>query len=322
MIVLLLALMVDAYVGSMRALARFFPHPIKLIERLIAFFDRRLNRDKRSERDRALRGFISVIMISVICIIIGGAIAWLSRNHEWGWILEFILVVSLITQRSLFDQVRAVGKILTGNNLEDARASIQEIAKRDPSQLDDYGIARTAIEALCRNFVTGVISPIFWYVLFGLPGLLVFKAINIMDHQIGHRDPKYHAYGFSAARIDDILNIIPARLAGLFLCLAACFTPKANPLRAFKIMLSDAGKHRSLNSGWTISACAGALNLALAGPIRYSSRVVKAPWVGDGSAKATHKDIRLALYLYAIACLINIGWVAALAVIRFDMLPG
>jgi len=322
MIVLLLAMAVDTYIGSFGFVFKFIPHPVRLIERMINFFDRRLNRDKRSQRDRAFRGFISVIACSIICLIIGGAVAWLSRNHEWGWILEFFLIITLIAQRGPFDQVRKVGRVLRDEHLESARTSITEIAKRDPAQLDGHGIARTAIEALSRNYVTGVIAPIFWYILFGLPGLLIYKTINIMDTLIGHKDPKYQAYGFSAARIDDILNIIPARLAGLFLSLAACFTPTANPARAFRIMLRDAGKHRSLNTGWTTSAVAGALDLSLAGPKRYPNRVVKAPWIGDGTAKATHKDIKRALYLYATACLINGGWVAAIAAIRFDLLPG
>jgi adenosylcobinamide-phosphate synthase len=320
MIVLLLAMAVDAYIGSFRLLSRFFPHPVSLIEKLVNFFDARLNRDKRSQRVRAVRGFVSLIFVTVICVVIGGAIAWLSRNHEWGWLLEFVLVISLISQRDPFNRVLAVGKVLRDDNLESARRSVAKVARRDPSQLDDYGIARTAIEALSKKFSTGVIAPMFWYVLFGLPGILVFKAVNIMDGMIGYRDAKYQAFGFSAARIDDILNIIPARLAGMFLCMAAIFTPTAHPSRGFKIMLRDVGKHRSLNAGWSTSAMAGALDLALAGPKRFTNRVVKEPWIGDGTAKATHQDIRRALYLYAIACLINTGWIAAIAIIRFSML--
>jgi adenosylcobinamide-phosphate synthase len=192
---------------------------------------------------------------------------------------------------------------------------------RDPAHLDAHGIARAAIESLAENFGDGVVAPVFWYVLFGFPGLLVYKAINTMDSMIGYKTPHYKAFGFSAARIDDIVNIIPARLAGLFLVLAAIFVPTANPMRAARVMLRDAGKHRSPNAGWPEAAVAGALNLALAGPRRYPGRVVKDPWIGDGSAKATHRDIRRALYLYAVACLINAAWVAAIMLIRTDLLP-
>lgn len=320
MIILLLAMAVDAYIGSFRLFSKLIPQPVGLIEKLIHFFDARLNRDKRSQKDRAIRGFISVIFVVTICGVVGGAIAWLSRNHEWGWILEFLLVVSLIDQRDPFNRVRKVGKVLRDDSLEAARRSVAEVARRDPSQLDDYGIARTAIEALSRKYSIGVIAPMFWYVLFGLPGILVFKAVNIMDGLIGYKDPKYQAFGFSAARIDDILNIIPARLAGLFLCIAAIFTPTAHPVKGFKTMLRDVGKHRSLNAGWSTSAMAGALDLALAGPKRFANRVVKEPWIGAGTAKATRADIRRALYLYAIACLINTGWIGMITIIRFNML--
>ena len=322
MIVLLVAMLVDTYIGSFQFSFHAAIHPANLLTRLINFFDQRLNRDKRSERARRIRGFISAMLVILICIIAGGAIAWIARNHEWGWILEFFVIVTLINQRGPFEQAKKVGRTLRDGSLEETRIELSNLAKRDPSQLDEYGIARTVIESLGRNFSTNIIAPVFWYVLFGLPGLLVFKAINIMDTQIGHKDPKYQAFGFSAARIDDILNIFPSRLAGLFLCMAAAFTPTANPLKAFKIMLRDVAKHRSLNTGWSTSAMAGALDLALAGPKRYPGRVVKDPWIGDGSAKATHKDIRRALYLYATACLINGAWVAAIAVIRFDLLPG
>ncbi len=320
MILLLLAMAVDAYIGSFRLFSRLIFHPVNLIEKLIHFFDARLNREKRTQKDRAVRGFVSVMFVIVICIVAGGAIAWLSRNHEWGWLLEFSLVVSLINQRDPFNRVLKVEKVLRDDSLEAARRSLAQVARRDPSQLDDYGIARTAIEALSKKYSTGVIAPMFWYVLFGLPGILVYKAVNIMDGLIGYKDIKYQSFGFSAARIDDILNIIPARLAGLFLCAAAIFSPTAHPSQGFKTMLRDVGKHRSLNAGWSTSAVAGALELALAGPKRFANRVVKEPWIGEGTARATHKDIRRALYLYAIACLINTGWIGAIAIIRFNML--
>jgi len=142
-----------------------------------------------------------------------------------------------------------------------------------------------------------------------------------MDTMIGYKTTQYQAFGFSAARIDDIVNLIPARLSGLFLTLAALFVPTANPLKAMKVMARDAGKHRSLNAGWPEGAMAGALDLALAGPRRYPGRVVKDPWIGNGTAKATHRDIRRALYLYIVACLINAACIAAIALFRFDLQP-
>jgi adenosylcobinamide-phosphate synthase len=128
---------------------------------------------------------------------------------------------------------------------------------------------------------------------------------------IGHRTPHYEQFGKAAARLDDALNYLPARLAGLIIAAAALFAPGARPLKALRAMWEDAGKHRSVNAGWPEAAMAGALDLALAGPRRYPELVVNDPWIGGGRARATHHDIRRALHLYAIACLIDAGLVAA-----------
>lgn len=321
LIIMLIALGVEAYLGEARFVFRFVKHPVVLIGDLINLFDQKLNRESRSDMDRAIRGFLTVILICGICGVIGCAVAWTGRNHPWGWVIECILTISLIAQRGLYNAVHRVGKALRDDSLESARDAVSHIVGRDPAQLDEHGVARASIESLAENFGDGVVAPVFWYVLFGFPGLLIYKAINTMDSMIGHKSPKYKAFGFSAARIDDIVNIIPARLAALFLCLAALFVPTANAYRSLKVMLRDAGKHRSPNAGWPEGAMAGALNLALAGPRRYADMVVKDPWVGDGKAKATHRDIRRALYLYFVACLINAGWVAMLVLVRLSMLP-
>ncbi len=321
LIILLLAMTTEAYVGEAQFIFRFVRHPVVIIGNLIGALDRKLNREKRSQMDRAVRGFMTVMIVVTLCGAVGYAVAWLSRNHPWGWIIEFLLVVTLVAQRALYNAVRRVGTSLRGDNLEESRDAVSHVVGRDPAQLDSYGVARAAIESLAENFSDGVVAPVFWYVLFGFPGLLVYKAINTMDSMIGYKTPQYHAFGFSAARIDDIVNIIPARLSGLFITFAAVFVPTANPLKAAKVMLRDASKHRSLNAGWPEGAMAGALNLTLAGPRRYPGRVVNDPWIGDGTAKATHRDIRRALYLYAIACLINAAWVTAILLIRIDLLP-
>ncbi len=321
LIIMLIALGVEAYLGEARFVFRYVRHPVVVIGNMIDLFDRKLNRETRSDTNRAIRGFITVMIICGLCGVIGCGVAWLGQNHPWGWIIECILAISLIAQRGLYNAVQKVGRALRDDSLESARDAVSHIVGRDPAQLDSHGVARASIESLAENFGDGVVAPVFWYVLFGFPGLLVYKAINTMDSMIGHKSPKYKAFGFAAARIDDIVNIVPARLAALFLCLAALFAPTANPLKSLKVMLRDAGKHRSPNAGWPEGAMAGALDLALAGPRRYTETVVKDPWVGDGTAKATHQDIKRALYLYFVACLINAGWIALLAVVRIDLLP-
>lgn len=314
---LLVALLLDAYLGDARMPFRLFRHPIELIGALVHWCDRKLNRDNRPAVDRAVRGALVVAFVSIVSGTVGWAAAWLTQNHDFGWVPELFLLTALLAGRGLYDRVRAVALGLD-QGLEQGREAVSHIVGRAPEHLDNHGVARAAIESCAENFSDGLIAPVFWYVLFGLPGLMIYKAVNTMDSMIGHMTLKYHAFGMTAARLDDVLNLIPARLSGLFLVLAAVFTPGANPFQALKVMLRDSGKHRSMNAGWPEGAAAGALGLALAGPRRYLENVIDDAWLGDGTARATGKDIRRMLYLYVTAALINGAWVAALVIVRLS----
>ena len=318
LILLLLALLLDAYLGDTPWLFKRWKHPIAHLGALIDWLDRKLNRETRPEMDRAVRGAIAVVAVITVAGGLGLGIAWLSFVHPLGWTIELFCVVLLIAQRGLYDHVRAVRQGLD-DNLESGRRAVSHIVGRDPNQLDSHGVARAAIESAAENYCDGVVAPVFFYVLFGAPGLFVYKAVNTMDSMIGHRTPKYRAFGMTAARLDDVLNLIPARLSGLFICLGAPFAPGGKPWQAVKTMLRDAGKHRSMNAGWPEGAMAGALGLALAGPRRYAQDIARDPWIGTGTAQATAADIGRAPYLYAVACLINAGWVAAVAMVRFSL---
>ncbi len=316
LILLLVALILDAGIGDPQWIYRFVPHPVRVIGNAIGYLERKLNRERRSEFDRALRGFFAALVVLIGFGIVGTAVAWLGRNHDFGWIVELVLITTLIAQRDLFEHVRRVSRDLEQNGLESARASVSMIVGRDPTRLDEHGVARAAIESCAENYSDGVIAPVFWFVVFGTPGLVVYKAVNTMDSMIGHLTPRYRAFGFAAARLDDGMNWVPARLAGLFLVIAAAIAPATKPWRAVRVMWRDAGKHRSPNAGWPEGAMAGALDLALAGPRHYSERTVNDPWIGDGSARATARDIRRALHLYFIACMINAAWVGMVLIVH------
>jgi len=181
--------------------------------------------------------------------------------------------------------------------------------------LDRHGVARAAIESLAENFSDGVVAPVFWYLLLGLPGLFAYKMANTLDSMIGHRTPHYRSFGWAAARLDDVLNLLPAPISGLLLAAGAVLADRCRPDRALLIMIRDGRKHHSPNAGWPESAMAGALGLALAGPRRYPEGLVDDPWLGDGSARAATSDIVRALHLYRLACLFEgglllVGWVA------------
>lgn len=312
---LLAALVLDAYVGDMNRLFNMIKHPVVWIGDLISLLDNKLNRDNRSETNRAIRGFIVVCFIVSVCCVIGLAISWFGQHYPFGWALELFLTVSLIAQRSLYSYVRKVATALKKDGLSAGRVAVSHIVGRDPDQLDEHGVARAAIESLAENFGDGVVAPVFWYVLFGFPGLLVYKAVNTMDSMIGHKSDKYKSFGFTAARLDDILNLIPARLSGLWIFIGSLFLPTSSPLNSFKTMFRDARKHRSPNAGWPEGAMAGALDIALAGPRKYREGQANDPWIGDGRARVTAKDITRALRLYIIACLVNAAVVAAIAIL-------
>jgi len=316
LILLLLAMGIEAYVGEAAFIFKRIKHPVAIIGSLIRFFDDKLNRPKRPEMDRALRGaFVVCVMVSLSATV-GVGVMWLSFHVPWGWVLECALLVSLLAARGLYNAVARVANGLELDGLKGGRDAVRHIVGRDPNSLDAPGIARAAIESLAENFSDAVAGPVFWYVILGFPGILVYKTVNTLDSMIGHRTPKYRAFGFTAARLDDALNAIPARLSALIFAMAALFVPTANPSAAIKTAMRDARKHRSFNAGWPEASMAGALGIALAGPRTYEGTVVTDHWMGDGRAKTTVKDIQRALYLYGVACLITAGLVGLIAVVR------
>jgi adenosylcobinamide-phosphate synthase len=302
LLLLLAALALDMVMGEPRALFALLPHPVVLVGRAVEWFDRRLNREQRPPAIRRARGIVTVAALVAAAAALGLALGFVLDLFRFGWIAEILIVAVLLAQKSLFDHVAAVAQALDDGGLFPGREAVSRIVGRDPESLDEHGVARAAIESLAENFSDGVVAPAFYYALFGLPGLLIYKTANTLDSMIGHKTPRHLDFGWAAARFDDLLNLAPARLSGLLLALAALVMPEAHALPALRIMLRDARKHRSPNAGWPEAAAAGALGLALAGPRRYRGHVVDDPWLGDGRARATPFDIARALRLYLAAC--------------------
>ena len=171
--------------------------------------------------------------------------------------------------------------------------------------LDEAGVARAAIESLAENFSDGVVAPILWTALGGLVGGALYKAINTADSMIGHKDDRYRAFGWAAARLDDLVNLPASRLAALWLVLAAALTPGASARDAARAVWRDASLHRSPNAGWPEAAMAGALGLKLAGPRVYGDTLVDDAFMGEGRREAGAADIRRALRLYRASCVIQ-----------------
>lgn len=309
--ILLLALALDALIGDPAGLWRRYPHPAVLLGRLVGTLDRSLNRDGESDGRRRLMGVLALGLLLAIVGAIGWGLHWSLNELPFGWMLEALLLSILLAQRSLYIHVRAVAEGLERDGLAGGRAAVRHIVGRDPESLDEPGVARAAIESLAENYSDGVAAPLFWASGLGLPGMLGYKAANTADSMIGHRSARHRAFGWAAARFDDLINLIPARLAGLTIALAS---GGALP-QALRAMLRDAPHHRSPNAGWQEAAMAGALGIALAGPRRYGGVVVEDRWMGEGGRRDCNAaDIRRALALYRRACLLQAAVIAALAV--------
>ena len=312
-LLLLLALALDAYIGDPPMLYRVVPHPVALMGRVVGWCDAKLNRGDRGDATRRFRGVLTALALVGFAAALGWAIHWAVGRISFGWLAELVVVMTLIAQRSLYKHVGAVARALEDEGLAGGREAVRHVVGRNPEHLDEYGVARGAIESCAENFSDGVVAPVFWYLLLGLPGLLGYKMLNTLDSMIGHVSPRHRACGWAAARLDTAANSVPARLAALIIAFAALGVPEASPWAALEATWRDAGKHRSVNAGWPEAAMAGALGLAIAGPRRYGERVVKDAWMGDGRARCSPRDIRRALTLFAAACLVSFAVVAAMA---------
>lgn len=310
----LAALLIEALVGYPDRLVRSIGHPVSWIGRLIGALERYCNRDTAEPVQRRALGIITLLLVVTIVAMAAFVIERGLLLLPFGVIGVGFLASALIAQRSLHEHVADVADALEKTGAEGGREAVSHIVGRDTAALDEAGIARAAIESLAENFSDGVVAPVFWMLIAGLPGAAVYKAINTADSMIGHRTPRYQAFGWSAARLDDLVNLPASRLSALLIIAAAAVTKSASAAAAWQAVRRDARHHRSPNAGYPEAAMAGALGLALAGPRDYGGVRVDDAFMGDGRRAADANDIRAALGLYRRADGILIAFVAMLAI--------
>jgi adenosylcobinamide-phosphate synthase len=311
----LLAMMIELCAGYPQALVRAIGHPVTWIGRLIAALDRLLNRDTTKAKWRRGAGIIAILMLLGIV----GTVAFVVQHEllrlPFGLIVIAVIASSLIAQRSLYQHVAGVASALEQGGIVAGRAAVAKIVGRDTDALDAAGVARAAIESLVENFSDAIVAPVFWMAIAGLPGAALYKAINTADSMIGHRTPRHEAFGWAAARLDDLVNLPASRLSALLLVSAAMLSKNGSATAAWRAVLRDASRHRSPNAGYPEAATAGALGLSLAGPRVYGGVTIDDATMGDGRRDATAADIRQALTLYRYADVILLVLVAAIAAI-------
>ena len=305
-----LALIIERVLGYPTPIFKAFGHPVTWAGALIALLDRRLNLGTHRKRN----GVVALVLVLAATALVIIPVAVLCRVIPFGWVLEALLATSLLAQKALGAAVRTVADALK-RSLPEGRAAVAHIVGRDPEALDEAGIARAAIESLAESTSDGVIAPLFWLLLGGLPGIALYKAVNTADSMIGHKTERYLDFGWASARFDDLLNLIPARLTALLIAGAAFFVKGAHPEAAWSTALRDAKKHESPNAGWPEAATAGALGFALGGPRTYEGQVVDLPTFGTGRTDLGPFDIEQALKLYAATLNLALAMTCLLSII-------
>jgi adenosylcobinamide-phosphate synthase len=310
-----LALLIEALVGYPDRLVGAIGHPVTWMGRLIDWLDASLNHEGTSDASRNVAGAVAL----AILVAASTAVAYVAERSllllPLGIVFAALAASTLIAQRSLYRHVARVAAALEQDGLAGGRAAVARIVGRDPEALDEAGVARAAIESLAENFSDGVVAPVFWMALAGLPGAAAYKAINTADSMIGHRTPRHEAFGFAAARLDDLVNLPASRLSALLIVAAAALTGRAAAADAWRAVARDARHHRSPNAGYPEAAFAGALGLALAGPRVYGGVEVKDAVMGNGRRAATSADIRAALALFRRADALLIALVGLVALL-------
>jgi adenosylcobinamide-phosphate synthase len=287
------ALLLDAAFGEPKALWDRVPHPAVLMGRAVAWLDDRLNRGEA----RRLKGVAAVLVL-----VLGAAgLGWVIAAVPDGGVLEVLAAAVLLAQKSLADHVGDVARALR-LGLGDGRAMVARIVGRDTAAMTGPDVSRAAIESAAENLSDGVVAPALFFLVFGLPGMLVYKAVNTADSMIGHRTPRHEAFGWAAARLDDVLNWVPARVTAALIALSHGWTDAAPILR-------DAPLHRSPNAGWPEAAMAVVLDVSLSGPRSYHGERREFPWVWPEG----RRDIGAADIARSVEALWR-AWAALLAV--------
>lgn len=294
---LLAVLIVEAALGYPRR----WPHPIIAIGAMIGFAERRWNHGP-AVRQRAA-GIALLILLIAIAGGTGHAIEQVAHNI-WGVVLIVLAGTTGVAQRSLHDHVAAVAAPLTAGDMPAARAAVAMIVGRDTAAIDEEGVATAAVESLAESFCDGVVAPAFWFLVAGLPGLFAAKAINTADSMVGHRTQQLKWFGWASARADDLINWVPARIAGVLVCLAGG--------TGWRTMCRDARHHASPNGGWPEAAMAGVLARSLGGPVSYDGEPAMRARLGRGPAPSAG-DLARALQVYRRACLLLWGCVGGIA---------
>ena len=305
-----LALLIERVVGYPPVLFKLIGHPVTWMGALITWFEVRLNQGN----NRRLKGAVMLLMLLGTGLAFSLLVLVITRSIPFGWVIESVLASSLLAQKELGRAVKAVADGLN-LSLDSGRRAVSHIVGRDPNVLDESGVAKAAIESLAESTSDGIVAPLFWLFVGGLPGIVLYKAVNTADSMVGHKTDRYAEFGWASAKFDDLVNWIPARLSALLIAGASFVVRRNDPEAAWSTALRDARKHASPNAGWPEAAFAGSLGIALGGPRSYDGELHDLPSFGDGRRELTSLDVLSALVLYWAVLNVLLGLAIALGLI-------
>lgn len=292
------ATLLERFIGYPRPVLNAVGHPVMWMGKFIEILEQNANNPAISAARRRRNGFVMLAILLATTAFISLLIVWTLRDIPFGWAVEIFLASTLIAQKELGMAVKSVADGLR-ESLTQGRHAVSHIVGRDPEQLDEDGVARAAVESLAENTSDGIIAPIFYLLLFGLPGVALYKAINTADSMVGHKNERFADFGFASAKLDDLANFIPARLSALIFTLTARLTSGMDHKAAWRSAKRDASQHRSPNAGWPEAAMAGAIGVKLGGARDYDGETVELATMGEGKDIIEPEDIDRALRLYS-----------------------
>lgn len=303
-LLLFIVFVADGLIGALPGIRTVLGAPLAAIRGLTRWFDRRLNRAQRGGGTRRIRGLLVVVAVMLLAWAVGLAIDRLAQFPPHGWLLRAVTVLALFGQCASLVRLRGIARSLAVQNHEEARRLARPLIRYDAAALDDYGLGRAAIEGSVIRFVEGCLGTVFWYLLLGLPALCVYRAVAATAAVIGHPSPRHAAFGFVARRLDDVLSLLPAIIAGAVLAVAALFVPGSSPAAALRGWARDLAERGVRADFRAEGAMAGALGVSLGGPRSFDGATLPGGWIGDGRARATVTDVRRTAMLIVVACLL------------------
>lgn len=276
----------------------WLPHPVVGFGKLIAYGEKHLNKGEGRRRKGA------ILTLMLVCFVFFSTSLVLHGLETVSWVLKtaasIILIFYCLAGTTLIREVKMVFNAVD-QSLEAGRKQVSRIVGRDTSELSEQEVRTAALETLAENLSDGVIAPLFWLLLLGVPGMLAYKMVNTLDSMIGYRNERYREFGCFAARLDDVANYIPARLTALFMLLAAMCTRGQNGATLARFILKYGKAHASPNSGYPEAALAGALNCRFGGPHPYFGEIVTKPYIGSNPRLLNTDDMHFAIGINRLA---------------------